>query len=174
MWLHNLETHSKRSQDITARSSSSKGRTNSSYSPVKIPKLSRYRTETCNPRKFFECWNEDRSQSLSEKDEADRQQTNHDTQHRICSSSHRSLQPKTRGTTDRQVLQSYANTLGVHISDKLNRKIFRKKPPSNIRTLKDAMEEGKELEHVYRQEELARIERNSTRETTISDSVNMV
>ena len=75
--------------------------------------------------------------------------------------------------TDHQVLQQYANTLGDHIADKLNRKIFRKVPPY-IRTLKDAMEEGEQLEQVYRQTELARSERVSRRETTISDSVNMI
>ena len=76
--------------------------------------------------------------------------------------------------TDQQVFQQYANTLGDHIADKLTRKIFRKVPPSYIRTLKDAMEEGEQLEQVYRQTELARSERISMRETTISDSVNMI
>ena len=36
------------------------------------------------------------------------------------------------------------------------------------------MEEGEQLEQVYRQTELARSERISMRETTISDSVNMI
>ena len=76
--------------------------------------------------------------------------------------------------TDQQVFQQYANMLGDHIADKLIRKIFRKVPPSYIRTLKDAMEEGEQLEQVYRQTELARSERISMRETTISDSVNMI
>ena len=76
--------------------------------------------------------------------------------------------------TDQQVFQQYANTLGDHIADKLTRKIFRKVPPSYIRTLKDAMEEGEQLEQVYRQTELARSERISMRESTISDSVNMI
>ena len=76
--------------------------------------------------------------------------------------------------TDQQVFQQYANTLGDHIADKLTRKIFRKVPPSYIRTLKDAMEEGEQLEQVYRQTELARSERISMRETTMSDSVNMI
>ena len=36
------------------------------------------------------------------------------------------------------------------------------------------MEEGEQLEQVYRQTELARSERISMKETTISDSVNMI
>ena len=76
--------------------------------------------------------------------------------------------------TDQQVLQSYVNTLGNTIADKLNRKIFRKKHKSHIRTLKDTMEEAESLEQCSRQEEISRLERNSTRNTTIVESVNMI
>ena len=74
--------------------------------------------------------------------------------------------------TDQQVLQSYANTLGNLIASKLNRKILRKR--SYIRTLKDTMEEAETLKTLGRQEEISRLERNSMRETTISEFINMI
>ena len=43
---------------------------------------------------------------------------------------------------------------------------------SHIKTLKDAMEEAEELDSQSRQEEISRLERDSMREVTLSDSIN--
>ena len=71
---------------------------------------------------------------------------------------------------DEQILRAYANTLCNYAAMKLNRKIVRR--GSRIRTLKDAMEEAKILDSQSRQEEISKIERDSIRDTTVSDSIN--
>ena len=71
---------------------------------------------------------------------------------------------------DEQILRAYANTLCSYAATKLNRKIVRS--GSHIRTLKDAMEEAEILDSQSRQEEISKIERDSIRDTTISDSIN--
>ena len=74
--------------------------------------------------------------------------------------------------TDPQILRYYANTLCDYTAMKLNRKIFRK--GSCIKTLKDAMEEAETLDAQCRQEEISKLERDSMRETTVSDSINNI
>ena len=71
---------------------------------------------------------------------------------------------------DEQILRAYANTLCSYAATKLNRKIIRR--GSRIRTLKDAMEEAEILESQSRQEEISKLERDSIRDTTVSDSIN--
>ena len=71
---------------------------------------------------------------------------------------------------DEQILRAYANTLCSYAATKLNRKIVRR--GSRIRTLKDAMEEAEILDSQSRQEEISKIERDSIRDTTVSDSIN--
>ena len=71
---------------------------------------------------------------------------------------------------DEQILRAYANTLCNYAATKLNRKIIRR--GSHIRTLKDAMEEAKILDSQSRQVEISKIERDSIRDTTVSDSIN--
>ena len=70
---------------------------------------------------------------------------------------------------DEQILRAYANTLCNYTATKLNRKIIRR--GSHIKTLKDAMEEAKILDSQSRQEKISQIQRDSIRETTISDSI---
>ena len=65
---------------------------------------------------------------------------------------------------------NYANTLCDYASTKLRRKILRR--GSRIKTLKDAMEEAKELDSQSRQEEISKLEKDSMREVTLSDSIN--
>ena len=72
---------------------------------------------------------------------------------------------------DEQILRAYANTLCNYVATKLNRKIFRR--GSRIKTLKDAMEEAEILDSQSRQEEISKIERDSIRDTMISDSINI-
>ena len=72
--------------------------------------------------------------------------------------------------TDEVILLNYANTLCDYASTKLRRKILRK--GSHIKTLKDAMEEAKELDSQSRQEEISKLERDSMRDVTLSDSIN--
>ena len=71
---------------------------------------------------------------------------------------------------DEQILRAYTNTLCNYAAMKLNRKIIRR--GSRIRTLKDAMEEAEILDSQSRQEEISKIERDSIRDTTVSDSIN--
>ena len=72
--------------------------------------------------------------------------------------------------TDEVILLNYANTLCDYASTKLRRKILRR--GSRIKTLKDAMEEAEELDSQSRQEEISKLERDSMREVTLSDSIN--
>ena len=72
--------------------------------------------------------------------------------------------------TDEVILLNYANTLCDYASTKLRRKILRK--GSRIKTLKDAMEEAEELDSQSRQEEISKLERDSMREVSLSDSIN--
>ena len=67
---------------------------------------------------------------------------------------------------------NYANTLCDYASTKLRRKILRK--GSYIKTLKDTMEEAEELDSQSRQEEISKLERDSMREVTLSDSINNI
>ena len=71
---------------------------------------------------------------------------------------------------DKQILRAYANTLCNYAATKLNRKIVRR--GSRIKTLKDAMEEAEILDSQSRQEKISQIERDSIRDTTISNSIN--
>ena len=71
---------------------------------------------------------------------------------------------------EEQILRAYANTLCNYTATKLDRKIVRR--GSHIKTLKDAMEEGEILDSQSRQEKISQIERDSIRDTTISDSIN--
>ena len=59
-----------------------------------------------------------------------------------------------------------------YTATKLNRKIVRR--GSCIKTLKDAMEEAEILDSQSRQEKISQIERDSIRDTTISDSINAI
>ena len=68
---------------------------------------------------------------------------------------------------DQQVLIEYANTLTEYMARKLNRKIFRDK--SYICTFRDAINKAKIICKQARQE-VSKLERQSMRETTISDS----
>ena len=75
--------------------------------------------------------------------------------------------------TDEDVMLDYATSLNDFTKEKLTRKIFRHN--SYINTLRDAMREAETLYKQVRQEEVAKISRSSTRETTISeDSINEV
>ena len=74
--------------------------------------------------------------------------------------------------TDEVILLNYANTLCDYASTKLRRKILRRN--SHIKTLKDAMEEAEELDSQSRQEEISKLERDSIREVTLSDSINNI
>ena len=74
--------------------------------------------------------------------------------------------------TDEVILLNYANTLCDYASGKLRRKILRRN--SYIKTLKDAMEEAEELDSQSRQEEISKLERDSMREVTLSDSINNI
>ena len=71
---------------------------------------------------------------------------------------------------DEQFLRAYANTLCNYTATKLNRKIIRR--GSHIKTLKDAMEEAEILDSQSRQEKISQIERDSIRDTMVSDSIN--
>ena len=71
---------------------------------------------------------------------------------------------------DEVILLNYANTLCDYATTKLRRKILRK--GSRIRSLKDAMEEAEILDSQSRQEEISKLERDSMREVTLSDSIN--
>ena len=57
-----------------------------------------------------------------------------------------------------------------YTATKLNRKIIRR--GSRIKTLKDAMEEAEILDSQSRQKKISQIERDSIRDTTITDSIN--
>ena len=78
----------------------------------------------------------------------------------------------TEEQNDEQILRAYANTLCNYAATKLNRKIIRR--GSRIKTLKDTMEEAEILDFQSRQEEISKIERDSIRDTTISDSINNI
>ena len=73
---------------------------------------------------------------------------------------------------DEVILLNYANTLCDYAAQKLRRKILRKR--SHIKTLKDTMEEAEELDSQSRQEEISKLERDSMREVTLSDSINNI
>ena len=71
---------------------------------------------------------------------------------------------------DEQILRAYANMLCNYAATKLNRKIVRR--GSHINTLKDAIEKAEILDSQSRQEKISQIERDSIRDTRISDSIN--
>ena len=71
---------------------------------------------------------------------------------------------------DEQIVRAYANTLCNYAATKLNRKIVRR--GSRIKTLKDALEEAEILDSQSRQEKISQIERDSIRDTTLSNSIN--
>ena len=75
--------------------------------------------------------------------------------------------------TDQNAMLDYAASLNEFTSQKLTRKILHE--GSFIHTLRDAMREAETLYKQVRQEEVAKLSRTSTRETTISeDSINEV
>ena len=71
---------------------------------------------------------------------------------------------------DEQTLRAYANMLCNYTATKLNKKIVRR--GSRIKTLKDAMQEAEILASQSRQKKISQIERDSIRDTTVSDSIN--